>query len=116
VPGKRPWREPRLSKKNVSEIAFGLFTGAAFSSDQVRETALLSSVFMPLMFVDSEQSVALAKHPPVLIVGWMKDTTSRSINGLPIFFSCTMVYKHDADLIRERIKKLQVASGKILSE
>lgn len=113
---KKRWKEPRLSKEKIAELALGIFTGEVFTSDQIpeRDFHLLPMIFMPLFFCSEEQRKEWKQHPPVLFYGWMRDAGPNGINHYPIFSRFGMIYKQDAGLIREKYEKLKAAAREIL--
>lgn len=47
------------------------------------------------------------------IIGDMKDTFGRAVNGYPIFHSCRFIHKEDWNIIREKVRKMEKAMDKI---
>jgi hypothetical protein len=45
---EKQWKEPRLPKEKIAELAWGIFTGEVFTSDQIEESQLH---LIPVLFL-----------------------------------------------------------------
>ena len=89
---------PRMSDDALRKLILDFVDGRIFTSVHIPSNqmqSMLSMVFMPLALG------ALHKvHPDSLaniglIYEYLDQAAPRSINGMPIFFSCRMVHKDD---------------------
>ena len=75
------------NKEFLKDLARKCYRGEVFTSNQVEDKSMLSTVFMVFGLMDPVQSKDLAKQKPVLIYAYMKDSADKGINGYPCFWS-----------------------------
>ena len=75
------------NKEFLKDLARKCYRGEVFTSNQVQDKSMLSTVFMVFGLLDPVQSKDLAKEKPVLIYSYMKDSSDKGINGYPCFWS-----------------------------
>jgi hypothetical protein len=82
----------------IKELAKALYRGEIFTSLQVPEHSmhLLTSIFMPLAFLDVAQRRQLIENGAYCFYANMSDAGPRAINGFPIFFSLKYLNKEDS--------------------
>ncbi|MCH7911026.1 MAG: hypothetical protein IIB38_15605 [Candidatus Hydrogenedentes bacterium] len=72
-----------------------------FMRRYVREQDLVPSIFMTVAFIGNDPKAcgAFKKNPPGMIYAEMKDAAPRSINGYPMFFSCSFLSQKDTERV-----------------
>jgi len=90
-----------LSDGQVKILAERILKNEIFTDHQVRDQGLVPSIFMPVAFIgdDPEACGAFKKNPPGMIYAEMKDAAPRSINGYPMFFSCSFLSQKDTERV-----------------
>ncbi len=90
-----------LSDGQVKVLAERILKNEIFTDHQVREQDLVPSIFLPvaLMGDDPEACGAFKKNPPGMIYAEMKDAAPRTINGYPMFFSCSFLSHKDTERV-----------------
>lgn len=85
---------PRLSDDELREFIDAFISGRIFTSNHIPEGNgdLIAMVFMPIAFgaVTKETAEEVA-----LVYEYLDKAGPRSINGMPIFFSCRLLHKKD---------------------
>lgn len=101
----------RRNDREIKELALNIYRGDIFTSLQVREsdTYLLSSIFMPLMFMDQEQIDKMKEHKAYMLYASMSDAGPRSINGYPIFMSMNYIDEEDCKKVFEKYEAMKKA-------
>lgn len=91
---KKPAALPRLSDDELREFIDAFVSGRIFTSNHVPEGHgdLIAMVFMPIAFgaVTPETAEEIG-----LVYEYLDKAGPRSINGMPIFFSCRLLHKKD---------------------
>ena len=107
----KPHVYPALSEDAVKNLAERILKNEIFTDHQVRDQDLVPSIFMPLAFMgdDPEMCGALKKNPPGMIYAEMKDAAPRSINGYPMFFSCSFLSQEDTERVHAKWKAMRDA-------
>ena len=102
------------NKEFLKDLAEKCYRGEVFTSNQVEDKKLLSSVFMVFGLMDPVQSKDLNKQKPVLIYSYMKDAFDRGINGYPCFWSAGFLNAEETKMfekyyfaIKEAIEKIK---------
>ena len=103
----------RKTNEEVNELAKQAYRGEVFFSWQVREhdMNLIGSIFMPLFFLDDVTRKEWVRDEVCHFYGFMKDATSRGINGYPCFFGMGVLNKEDSQRIDTRIKEIMELLG-----
>jgi len=103
-----------LDKSDVElkQLAIDLAQGRIFTDRDIRDPSMLGVVFMPLIFMDEKLVKELKAEPPGLVYEYLSAAGSRSINGMPCFFSCRMLSKADADKVYEMARRVVEAECK----
>jgi len=92
-----------LSDGQVKILAERILKNEIFTDHHVREREqdLVPRIFMTVAFIgnDPEACGAFKKNPPGMIYAEMKDAAPRSINGYPMFFSCSFLSQKDTERV-----------------
>lgn len=90
-----------LSDGQVKVLAERILKNEIFTDHQVRDQNLVPNIFLTvaLMGNDPEACGAFKKNPPGMIYAEMKDAAPRSINGYPMFFSCSFLSHKDTERV-----------------
>lgn len=103
----------RLTEEQISDIVQGIVDGTIFLDRYIKETdvQVAQIVFVPLIFLNRDDRKKFAENPPAMVYAHMKDANgSRSINGYPMFGTCSYVQdKGDVKIIFERVDKIKKA-------
>jgi hypothetical protein len=85
---------PRLSDDELREFIDAFVSGRIFTSNHVPEGAgdMIAMVFMPIAFGAITKEIA---EETALVYEYIDKAGPRSINGMPIFFSCRLLHKDD---------------------
>jgi hypothetical protein len=102
--------------KELKQLALRFCKGEIFTSLQIREhdMHLLHNIFMPLVFVDSKDL-----SPDIgMLYGNLHDGTmsSMSINGYPIFGSCSFINIDDTKFFVEQTKIIQKTLDSLVAD
>jgi hypothetical protein len=86
---------PRMSPTRLKEFVLGVCDGSIFTSNQVPQSDIIGMVFMPLAMGGligwDENSIKKIG----VIWEHMSKSLPRSINGMPIFASCSLMHTDD---------------------
>lgn len=110
-----PWPEHPYTEVELKTIARDLLAGTIFTDRHLREhdSDLLGNIFMPLLFMKHEDSVAMAKTAPGLIFEYISKAGSRSINGYPIFFSFATLSQEQTKRVFAYMNAIEAAMAAI---
>jgi hypothetical protein len=110
------WKEPRLPKEKIKELALGIFEDKIFTSQSIRngDADLLMMIFLPLVFFSETLRKEFLAHPPAFICAPIAKALPRSINGYPVFAEMQEVHKEDAKLINAIIENLKKATDDVM--
>lgn len=105
----------RLTDDEVKAFAKGLLDGRLFTNFHIPESewaAMIPSIFMPIGLgalhgYDTDSIAAVAE--------WMDRAGPRSVNGYPIFMSCTIIHIDDWPKVVELYVRLQQAQDNVLA-
>ena len=99
----------RKTNAEIRELALGVRTGTVFGSWMLRngDESLLTSVFMPIMFMSEIHRKTLLRDEVVHFYGNLSDAASRSINGYPMFFAMHCINREDCDRLTAALKALE---------
>ena len=84
-----------VTLKELKEIAVDLAEGKIFSNLHINEHNKIESVFMVLIFMDSEQRKVLSDNNVVFMYEYIEKANPLSVNGMPTFFSMRYLNKED---------------------
>ncbi|GAH55011.1 unnamed protein product [marine sediment metagenome] len=101
--------------EELKQIAVDLFHGKLFTDRHLQRVEDLTMVFMPFIFMAAKDIRKLKKDPPGMIFEYRDKAGSRSVNGMPMFFSCQMLTQDDTKAVLELCKKLEEAQMKALA-
>ena len=106
-----PKKPDREFLKNLAEQCY---RGEVFTSNQIEDKTMISSVFMVFGLMDPVQSKDLYKKKPVLIYSYMKDRFDMGINGYPCFWSAgfldaehTKIFEHYYFAIKKAVEDVK---------
>ncbi len=93
------------TKEEIRQLALDNMAGQVFASWQMREHEKnhMSMVFLPLIAINDFHIKSWERDGIIHLYGHMKDAINRSINGMPIFYSCYEINQSDL----ERVFKMQ---------
>lgn len=93
----------------IKDIAMGIHKNSIFISWQIAEcdSGLLSSIFMPLVFLDDVTRKEMMRDGVDTLYANMSDAVGGSINGYPIFFAFGMLNANDAVRVSEKLKQIR---------
>ena len=102
------------NKEFIKDLAEQCYRGEVFTSNQVEDKTMLSSVFMAFGLMDPVQTKDMTRQKPVLIYSYMKDAFPRGINGYPCFWSAgflnieeTRMFEKYYFAIKEAIERIK---------
>jgi ribosome biogenesis protein Nip4 len=103
VPGENQYR--RKSKDEIRQLALDNMAGQVFGTWQMRESDLsvIRCVFLPLIAINDFHLKGWERDEIMHFYGHLKDSFSRSINGMPCFHSFHVINQSDL----ERVFKMQ---------
>jgi hypothetical protein len=101
----------------LKQLARDIHAGHVFTDRHVRpnDANLLSSIFLPLMFVNEEQLSALKADPPALIYEYFSEAGERGINGYPMFMSMKTISTSDWSELQAYLTALKEAPDPLAS-
>lgn len=90
------------TEQELRKLAMDIKAGAVFTSGHIPqgEEHMMSSVFMPLAFMNEEQHKNLLEKKPGMIYEHLSKAGERSVNGYPIFMSFEIVTEEEYELLR----------------
>lgn len=97
----------------LKQLARDLHAGRIFTDQHLRpgeDPAILTRIFMPLLFMNSEQWSAFKESDPAVIFEYLSEAGPREINGYPIFMSFKSLGQEEWAAIGGYYKKLKEAS------
>ena len=97
--------------EELKEIAKDLWAGRIFSDRHINSLKdnpnVLGMVFMPMVFMDNKTRKKLANLKVSFIYEYLDKAGPRSINGMPIFFSCRTLTEPEAKKMFEYYEKFK---------
>ncbi len=104
----------RQTQDELNVIAFGIVNRSIFTDRdiEVGDRRMMSSVFMPLAFVNEEHIEKLAEVG--MIFEHISRASSRSINGYPMFMSMQALNKADTATVCAKVVKICEAQAEAL--
>lgn len=100
-----------LSREEIRKLALDMRQGVVFTDRQCKGENLLPMVFMPLALVGIPKNLV---GKVGLVYEYMDKAGPRSINGMPMFFSCRFLIKANVPLLNEFIEKFKKAEEVIV--
>ena len=99
----------------IKELALNLYKNEIFTSLQVREqdVHLLSSIFMPLIFMDDLTRKALILNGAYCFYAEMKEAAPRLVNGYPMFFSMLYLDQNDTKRMLVKYEEIKEVLGNV---
>jgi len=101
------------SKELLKELAKGCHRGEVFTSFQISEPDMVSTVFMPLMLMGPDMMQGVYQDRPYMFYSYMKDACPGGVNGYPMFWSMAYLNKADAEQFDAYYKQIQKAMNEI---
>ena len=112
--------EQKHTDEELKILARDIYMGKVFTdrdfASKADATNLMTSVFMPLLFMGTEAFDKLRANPPSLIYEYYDQAGPRSINGYPFFVSCHMIWKEDFDRMMVFLKAFTEAEKAIIGQ
>lgn len=84
----------------IKELALGVYRGEIFTDRHIRssDASLLTSIFMPLGFMDDKTAKKVDEDKPVMFYAPLAGAMPRSINGYP--FLPSVAYLNEEEFVR----------------
>lgn len=100
-----------ITDELVKEIAVKYQSGDIFGSWQIAEhdMHLVSSIFMPLVFIDEITRKEFLRDGRLYYYSEMKEAGPRSINGYPMFMSLSSLNLDDVKRVLAKAEAIQKA-------
>lgn len=95
--------------EDLKRLAKDLVGNQVFCSDQIKSYDLVDMVFPILGFMGKGARRQMKKHNVVHVYEYMNKAGPRSVNGMPMFFSCHLLTKQDYLKLREYEDKVRKA-------
>lgn len=89
----------------LKKLAYDIVSGKVFLSSMVREQRLLGSIFMPLLFLNSELALMNKWSEIDLLYEYLDKAGPRSINGYPMFTSYNYLNRYHSRVLYRYIRK-----------
>jgi hypothetical protein len=102
--------------EELKQIAEDMYKDLIFTSNHVRkeDSSLLSTIFMPLAFMDEKTRKEWKKNTPYIFFEYMSKAGPRAINGYPIFWSAQYLYEDDYKKVLDYYNKIESAVKKAI--
>ena|SRR3990167_4761517 len=102
-----------LMDEEIKRLAEDIYRGLVFTDMHVQNPNDMSTVFMPLIFLKEEQIEEFKANPPGLIYEYMDKAGRMAINGMPVFWSFSMLNQEDAKKVNEKYIQIKNAIEKV---
>jgi hypothetical protein len=99
-----------LTDDEIKELAMRMFRGEVFTSDMIDPNEfhqVVHMIFMPMIFMGHEHIEQCKAQEVTMFWANMADAGPRSINGYPIFMSCSFVKKQDHQRVIDKYRQIQ---------
>ncbi len=96
----------KLTEEEIKELANDIYKGNVFTDRHIQKPEDLSTVFMPLIFLEEKDIDDLKKNPPGMVYEYMTEAGPRMINGMPTFWSVRMISQEDTKKVLEKYTKI----------
>lgn len=94
------------TEKELKKLAEDIYKGLVYTHQHIEKLEDIRTVFMPLAFIDKEQLDELINDAPGLMYEYLDKASPRTINGMPIFFSVSMLSIADAEKVHKYYNKI----------
>lgn len=104
-----------MTPEEIKELATDTFKEKVFFSTMIREidSHLLSSIFMPVTFMEKKQIKQLEKDRVSAFYEYMDKALPRVINGYPMFTSMKTITVDDLAEVQKVVQQLREAVEKV---
>lgn len=104
-----------MKDEELKELAKDLYSGRIFTDRHLDEHIDIQSVFMALMFLESETKAGkdFFDSKPALIYEYLDQAGPMSINGYPMFFSFRYLNQVECDKMFSYYEKIKEAMNGI---
>ena len=93
------------TEDELKEIAIGIHAGTIFTDRHIKDTNMLTSVFMPIIFGAFKEAKDIENVG--LIYEHLSEAGPRSVNGYPSFMSMNILDHAEAKRVFEMYDKLK---------
>lgn len=109
-------KEPKTDDE-LRQLAMDIVDNKVFTDRhmQEHEAHMLGQVFMPIIFMDQEQSKAVFEDVG-MVYEYYSEAGPRSVNGLPMFMSVRFLSNEETNRIAPMIKEIQDFKRKFLGK
>ena len=104
------------SDTELKQIALDLESGLILTDRHLRDPNDMDTVFMPLALMTEEQFESFMGKSPGMLFEYYSKASSRTINGMPTFFSVQVLSIDERDKVIGYWKKIKEVLGKALNE
>ena len=100
--------EPKTDQE-LKQLAMGILAGTVFTDRHVpkQDQKLVSSIFMPLIFMDEKSHKDFTEQQPGLLYEDLNKAGPRGVNGYPIFSSMRFLTQEETERLDGFYKELQ---------
>jgi len=104
-----------MTPEEIKQLATDTFKEKVFFSTMIRDidNYLLSSIFMPIIYMDNLQIKQLEKDRVSAFYEYMDKALPRAINGYPMFPSMRTITVDDLAEVQLMVKKLTDAINEV---
>ncbi len=103
----------RRTNNELKELAIGCYRGDIFTSFQIHEPNMISTVFMPLALMNPAQRKDTYASKPSMYYAPMKDQFPTGINGYPCFGSVAYLNRNDSKRFMIYYRKIENSVKKL---
>jgi hypothetical protein len=90
-----------MPDEELRKLAVDYVENKIFTSTQIREEDLLPTIFMPVLFGLFSGWTKEELKEVGFLYEYLTEAGPRAVNGYPIFFSCRVINRNDAERFRE---------------
>lgn len=101
-----------ISKEELLKVAQGIKNNLIFTDRHIQRDSDISMVFMVLLFME-KKAIKQLKDAGCIYEYYAK-AGPRSVNGMPMFTSCHILNKKDAEFVWQKVKELEEAEKKVM--
>lgn len=102
----------KIRTEKLKKIAKDMWAGKIFTNQQIQHKDDLGLVFMPLLFLRKEDVDYFKKIQVEFVYEYLTEAGSRSINGMPTFFSCRTLSKDESEEMWEYYNEFKKVAEK----
>jgi len=101
--------------KDLKQLAKDLLADKLFTTCHLRkgDEKLVSSIFMPLMFIDEKQRDEMEAEKVEVLFEYISEANPRSINGYPMFMTMRTMNKEEWEKVIEYHDKMKKALDEV---